>query len=340
MTIFNSKKLLLSLAALFSVLTIAALFHFSRESLIRFLSVSSRVNPELLVVEGWLPDPALKGAVEEINSNSYKLIITTGIKSSELDYCMMGMNGYFIFYPGLRIDPEKDSGIHTIEVVAKSKMGGNYSCHFNFFVNDSLIDHFTADEKSNKYGIEWFGALNDIDSLMIFFDNDMVDENGDRNLFIREIIIDSRITIPYQYNSVYDIGALDGRERIINNYETLAELARNKLVRYGIDSSKILPLAAQRPGLNRTLSSALAFRHGLEKANLKYTDFNIFSHGIHARRTWITYKRILDKSYNVGIIAFSDPVNMKSEELESAKIFAETLDLIYYWIILIPYFFF
>jgi len=339
MTIFNLKKRLISLVVLLSVL-ITAFLLFSRTSLIRFLSKSSRVNPEMLIVEGWLPDPALKSAVEEIQNNSYKLVITTGIRSSELDYCEMGMNGYFIFYPEFRTDPGKDIGIHTLEVDAKSKMGGIYSCHFNFFVNDSLVAHFSADEKSNKYGIEWYGSLSNIDSLMIYFDNDMVDENGDRNLFIKELIIDNIITIPYQYNSVYDIGALDGKERIINNYGTLAELARNKLVRYGIDSSKILPIAAKRPGLNRTLSSALAFRDGLETAKIKYTDINIFTLGIHARRTWLTYKSILDKSYNVGIIALPDSVSRESEESESIKIFAETLDLVYYWIILIPYYLF
>jgi hypothetical protein len=43
------------------------------------LATNKPVNADMLVVEGWLPDYALKDAVNEYNTNNYKFIITTGV---------------------------------------------------------------------------------------------------------------------------------------------------------------------------------------------------------------------------------------------------------------------
>lgn len=43
-----------------------------------FLAVSSPVKADVLVVEGWLPDYALKHALTEFESGSYNKIVTTG----------------------------------------------------------------------------------------------------------------------------------------------------------------------------------------------------------------------------------------------------------------------
>jgi hypothetical protein len=43
-----------------------------------FLAVNHPVSGELLVVEGWLPDHALEGAIKEFKSKNYHLLITTG----------------------------------------------------------------------------------------------------------------------------------------------------------------------------------------------------------------------------------------------------------------------
>ncbi|NET82922.1 MAG: YdcF family protein [Moorea sp. SIO1F2] len=43
-----------------------------------FLSIKSPINADALVVEGWLPDYALKGAMEEFDRGNYQKLITTG----------------------------------------------------------------------------------------------------------------------------------------------------------------------------------------------------------------------------------------------------------------------
>jgi hypothetical protein len=43
-----------------------------------FLSVDNPVKGQLLVVEGWIPDYAIPGAISEFKSNGYKLMIEVG----------------------------------------------------------------------------------------------------------------------------------------------------------------------------------------------------------------------------------------------------------------------
>jgi len=291
----------------------------------------------MLVVEGWLPDYALQKVVEEIQNTSYDLIVTTGIKSSELDYCLIGMDGYLIFYPQIPSDLEKGNVYHTLEVVAKSEMGDKYSCHINLFVNDVKVADLNIDNKSSSYKVSWYGNINNIDSIIVNFDNDMVDEDGDRNLYVKEIIIDKTLKIPYQFNSVYDIGNIDNKDRIVNDYESIAEFARIRLTLSGIDSSKVIPVPSKRIRFNRTLSSVLAFRDWLYLSKPKTTKINIITLGIHSRRTWMTYNSVLKKSWTVGIIAIPNSAIPDSEKPSSRRIYLEAIQLIYYWIILFPF---
>ena len=43
-----------------------------------FLALSARIDGDIMVVEGWLPDYALQKAVDDFQHGSYKLLVTTG----------------------------------------------------------------------------------------------------------------------------------------------------------------------------------------------------------------------------------------------------------------------
>ncbi len=242
----NTIKISLIFIALAGLLLL--LLQIYKDSLFRFLEKSQRLDAEMLVIKAWLPDPAIEMAKSEIHNRDYDFIITTGIKSSELDFCMVAMNGYLIFYPGLSSKTGFDNEHHEIEVVARSKMGGKYCSHFNFYINDSLIADFNADEKPGKFKVEWNAPLFEIDSLMFEFTNDYLDDKGDRNLYIKEIIVDDTLVIRYQFNSVFDIGKLGGNDRTINDYESHPEIVRNKLLVSGIDSSKVIAVREAKQG--------------------------------------------------------------------------------------------
>ena len=52
-----------------------------------------------------------------------------------------------------------------------------------------------------------------------------MDESGDRNLYVKGISIDNGLVmIPYLNNSVYDISTSDGHVRMVNNFNSGAEM--------------------------------------------------------------------------------------------------------------------
>ena len=215
--------------------------HFSR-----FPEKTKKTDANILTVEGFLPEPALEKVKNEFQHGGYDMLIITGLNYSE-NYYEVSMNGYLIFYPKIKFTNTHADDFHIIEVNAFSELGGKNCAHFNFFVNDSLVGDFYAGRQNlKKYGVSWKGNLEDIDSVMIQFDNDRVDKWGDRNLYVKEIIIDHKIIIPYLYNSVYDIGSLDGKRRIINNFSSNAEETRNELIRMSVNPSRIVAVSPEK----------------------------------------------------------------------------------------------
>jgi hypothetical protein len=280
-----------------------------------YLSKTEPVKANILIVEGWLPEYGLKTAYNEFQRNGYDYLITTGLKST-VEYFMLSEDGYLIFYTKDKLIYNGTSECHTIGIKAYSELDGEHSAHFSIFVNDSLIADYSADKNKRTYSIAWTGNLRDIDSIAVRFINDGVGDFGDRNLYVKEIIIDNETIIPYQNNTEYDIREWDGIDRLKNNYDSYAGSARERLCLMGIDSSRVLAVTSKKVRINRTLTSALAFRSWLRETDRHVDGINIISLGTHARRTWMTYNRILEKKYDIGIISIDD---MKNHSMRKRK---------------------
>jgi hypothetical protein len=300
-----------------------------------YLSKSEQVKANILIVEGWLPNYALKMASEEFQKNYYEYIVTTGIKSS-IKYFGLYSNGFLIFYPKARFSGKDEYKKHTFELEAFSELNGDNRAHFNFFINDTLAGNFYADTRKRKYLIEWKGSLSHVDSVLVQFDNDSWGQFGDRNLYVKDLIIDNQITIPYGNNSYYVESKLNNKHIFLTTFNSNAESARKRLISMGVDSSRILAAPGERVKINRTLTSALGFRNWMETTDINIKGINIFSMGTHARRTWMTYEKILNEKYEIGIISVPDNLN-HTRENKLLKTLRETLGIIYYWIILLPY---
>jgi hypothetical protein len=301
-----------------------------------YLSKSETVKANILIVEGWLPDYALRMAADEFKNNGYDYVVTTGIKST-FDYVGICSNGFLIFYPKSRFKEKSETGIHTIDILAYSELGGPDRAHFVLRINDSVKESFFADKKKEKYRYRWNGQLSKIDSIIVEFDNDSWGEFGDRNLYVKEIIIDDSIDIPYINNSAFAESRLNNKHEILTGFNSNAESARSRLLYMGIDSSRIIATFGEKVKINRTLTSALAFRNWLSTTKIEVTGINIFSMGTHARRTWMTYNKILNEKYQIGIISVPDYLHSHSREIKVLKTLRETIGILYYWIILIPY---
>lgn len=332
----RKKRLSRLLFAIFLIIPGILIIKPAANHLSTYLSKSEHVKANILLVEGWLPDSALEIAREEFRKDRYEYIVTTGLKSS-VDYYGLFEDGFLIFYPKNTFQFENEDNVHSFEINAYSELGGENRSHFNMYINDSIAANFFAEKEKKKYEFKWKGNLNKIDSMMVEFDNDDYGDFGDRNLYVKEITIDNKIKIPYLNNSAYSVHYKDRTIRSLNNYDSNAGLARSRLISMGIDSSKIIATAGERVIINRTLTSALAFRDWIKKTNINVNGINIISLGAHTRRTWMIYNKILDKKYQIGIISIPDYNYNHSRLYKLIKTIRETLGIIYYWLILIPY---
>lgn len=66
-----------------------------------------------------------------------------------------------------------------------------------------------------------------------------------------------------------------------------------------MDSSLITAVSGDKVRIKRTLTSALAFRDWLKTADINIKGIKIISLGTHARRTWMTYNRVLNEKYKI-----------------------------------------
>jgi hypothetical protein len=302
-----------------------------------YLSKSEQVKADILVVEGWLPHYALEMAYNEYQKNKYEYVVTTGTRYTPA-YYKISDNGYLIFYTHDLLSGQNEKGAHTIEIKAFSDMGGENRAHFNIFINDSLTAGFYAEKRRKGYSFGWNGCLQDIDSVMVQYDNDIYEPPLDRNLSVSEICFDDKVTVPYLFHSEYDMLKLDGKLRFKNNLTTTAGMARSKLIRMGMDSTRVIDVSADKAGINRTLTSALEFRKWLSARGTDINGINIISLGPHGRRTWMTYNKILNERYRIGIISIPEDSDLKLTVTKKAiKTLRETLGIVYYWFILIPY---
>lgn len=252
------KRIMLMSSALLICISLAFLFvKPAFKYLSGYLSKSEEVNANILLVEGWVSDAVLKIAYNEFKNNDYDYIVTTGLKIRD-SYFEMSENGYLVFYPGDQLSGISVNGPHSIEADVYSKLDGENRAHFNLYVNHSLIADAFASKHKTRVKFDYSGDLAGIDSITVQFTNDAVGYFGDRNLYVKEIIIDQKTSIPYM-NSEYDAGKLDGRRRTYNNYDSNAQRARNLLISMGMDSLKVIATSGEKVKLNRTLTSALAF---------------------------------------------------------------------------------
>lgn len=82
-----------------------------------------------------------------------------------------------------------------------------------------------------------------------------------------------------------------------------AELARARLIELGIAERQIHCLTLAEPGRNRTYRSALATRAWMGQMKPESTSINVFTVGVHARKSLVLFQKAFGPGYKVGIIA-------------------------------------
>ena len=295
------NKVFLVIFLLISVIIIGHFFNLPR---------TKKVKANTLLIEGWISDDALHFAYNEFKNKQYKYLITTGLKLP--DYYILSRNGSLIFYPNFIHKNNKIGNKHVFKINMYSDLGENDKAHANLYINNNKVDSFYVETRKKSYRVTWNGCLSEIDSIIIEYDNNCMGELGDRNLWVKDILIDDTIAFSYN-NSVHEIHMRKGNVRIKNNFYTYADNAKNKLI------------------------SAVECRNWIKNSKLKINGINIISQGIHCKRTFYTYRKIFKNSTNIGIIEAPDYKSFYSLRYKLKKLTAEIIKFYFYSLALVFY---
>jgi len=89
---------------------------------------------------------------------------------------------------------------------------------------------------------------------------------------------------------------------VLSRYKNYAELGYSSLKALGFKSENILSAPAGAVQKDRTYAGALAVKDKLKDIPYKITKVNVFTEGIHSRRSLYLYRLAFGKNYKVGII--------------------------------------
>lgn len=81
-----------------------------------------------------------------------------------------------------------------------------------------------------------------------------------------------------------------------------ADSAEAKLAVPDVHASKVVEIPVG-PARNRTYAGAVAFRNWLRTSGAKIRSVDVFTQGVHARKSWILFEHALGDSYEIGVIA-------------------------------------
>lgn len=82
-----------------------------------------------------------------------------------------------------------------------------------------------------------------------------------------------------------------------------ADLAASTLENLGLDSRKLVKISVADNSSGRTLRRATAVRKWLESSRASACCVDVFTVGVHARKSWILFRHALGSKYRVGIVA-------------------------------------
>jgi hypothetical protein len=266
-----------------------------------FLAQNDRIEAEVLVVEGWLPTYALDQAYEEYKKHNYKKIITTG-GPVDTKFRMYANGMLHINIPDSVVT--KAPAASNIVIQAQGTYADGAYPHFTVWVNDTIC---VGESYTYYYPEKHYFPLEPetpaIHKVHIHYDNDASKDGNDRDLYFRSLSITNYETDYLTGSVVYEHYSPKAKQMIKFSDKTMAEMAASYLKGIGLSGKEVVAMPSPPVARHRTYTSAIALREWLIKNQIN--SINIFSMATHARRSRLSYEKVLRDADNieVGIIA-------------------------------------
>lgn len=105
------------------------------------------------------------------------------------------------------------------------------------------------------------------------------------------------------YKWLVTVGVPIGEDEESGGQENSAERAARELRELGVDAKRVIVLPIVNVTRHRTYASALTLKSWLGRSNIETTGVNVFTRGVHARKSLLLFKRALGPGTHVGVIA-------------------------------------
>lgn len=105
------------------------------------------------------------------------------------------------------------------------------------------------------------------------------------------------------YQILITTGTPLGRGSYLSEYKNFAQLSAATAVELGFDENKIAIVPTPPVDRDRTLASAMAVKQWLQQNKPQITAINVYSKGVHGRRSWLLYREAFNPEMKVGIFS-------------------------------------
>lgn len=301
-----------------------------------FLAFTNTVEPQILLVEGWLDENYIKMAADEINNHGYEKVFTTG--GNLPDAFRLHTNGGLIYQLNDILHENIKKAITTVSLACYGTPAYKVYPQVNLWADTILLATFIVEAEPKTYSFQLPVSISEVEKIIVEFTNDAFDGWKDRNLFVLNLSIDGEDFGVRRKGVYYDRGKLDGKECAQIDASNYADQARKLLIKYGIEESWIVAIPAEAHHSNRTLSHAVAVKNRIRTINIPIHSINIFTKGTHARRSFMTYRRVLGDDVRFGVISIPsntyNPERWWRSRVGKMSVVYESLACIYYWAVL------
>jgi uncharacterized SAM-binding protein YcdF (DUF218 family) len=278
-----------------------------------FLRFEKTIKSQNIIVEGWASRMVIENAPSFFLDEKIDSIFIfdffkdkTSISLKDVDRSVklkqrntaysLSWNGTLIF----EIPTSKLQDTFTLSLTMRGSVSKNRLAHFNIFINKKLIDsNFTTKERSAyNYTIQKNSA-NDTTYVLINFDNDVVVNNEDRNLYVSNIFINSEDIHSLAIDHFFIPSNSESGMALISELNSL----KNYLTDFGLDPLKIKVIKVNQKNNNNTFTLATAAKAYFITSKIK--NANVITPDFHSRRSYLNFKNCLKDSLEIGCI----PIN-------------------------------
>jgi hypothetical protein len=109
-----------------------------------------------------------------------------------------------------------------------------------------------------------------------------------------------------QYKYVVATGGLSGESWSTRRWNYAVE-AEDQLIRAGVPRNQVIIAPAKESGSQRTHEMAVSTWNALKSHNIAPNGLHVFTRGTHARRSQLTFQRVIGDAAQVGVVSWLPP---------------------------------